>query len=118
MRYIDPHNDKEFANQELLKHWMPVDLSVGGPEHAVGQDVYKRQAQERLLCYGALTSLRGLTVARFCLLYTSLINGLIPHFYEGEYSGNVSVYGMNVQSEELYLSLIHIYRLSGKASCI
>ena len=31
-----------------------------------------------------------------------LINGLIPHFYEGEYSGNVSVYGMNVQSEELY----------------
>ena len=36
MRYIDPHNDKEFANQELLKHWMPVDLYVGGPEHAVG----------------------------------------------------------------------------------
>lgn len=33
---------------------------------------------------------------------TRLINGLIPHFYEGEYSGNVSVYGMNVQSEELY----------------
>ena len=27
---------------------------------------------------------------------TRLINGLIPHFYEGEYSGNVSVYGMNV----------------------
>lgn len=33
---------------------------------------------------------------------TRLINGLIPHFYEGEYSGNVNVYGMNVQSEELY----------------
>lgn len=33
---------------------------------------------------------------------TRLINGLIPHFYEGEYSGNVSVYGMNAQSEELY----------------
>lgn len=28
-RYIDPDNDKEFANQELLKHWMPVDLYVG-----------------------------------------------------------------------------------------
>ena len=42
MRYIDPHNDKEFANQELLKHWLPVDLYVGGPEHAVGHLMYSR----------------------------------------------------------------------------
>ena len=42
LRYIDPHNDKEFANQELLKHWMPVDLYVGGPEHAVGHLLYAR----------------------------------------------------------------------------
>lgn len=42
LRYIDPHNDKEFANQELLKHWMPVDLYMGGPEHAVGHLLYSR----------------------------------------------------------------------------
>ncbi len=42
LRYIDPHNDKEFADQELLKHWMPVDLYVGGPEHAVGHLLYAR----------------------------------------------------------------------------
>ena len=42
LRYIDPHNDKEFANEELLKHWMPVDLYVGGPEHAVGHLLYSR----------------------------------------------------------------------------
>jgi leucyl-tRNA synthetase len=42
LRYIDPHNDKEFANQELLKHWMPVDLYIGGPEHAVGHLMYSR----------------------------------------------------------------------------
>ena len=42
MRYIDPDNDKEFANQELLKHWLPVDLYVGGPEHAVGHLIYSR----------------------------------------------------------------------------
>ena len=42
LRYIDPHNDKEFANQELLKHWMPVDLYMGGPEHAVGHLMYSR----------------------------------------------------------------------------
>ena len=42
LRYIDPHNDKEFANYDLLKHWMPVDLYVGGPEHAVGHLLYSR----------------------------------------------------------------------------
>ena len=41
-RYIDPDNKDEFANQELLKHWMPVDLYVGGPEHAVGHLMYSR----------------------------------------------------------------------------
>lgn len=42
LRYIDPHNDKEFANSKLLKHWMPVDLYVGGPEHAVGHLLFSR----------------------------------------------------------------------------
>ena len=42
LRYIDPHNNDEFANKELLKHWMPVDLYVGGPEHAVGHLLYSR----------------------------------------------------------------------------
>ena len=42
LRYIDPYNDHEFANYELLKHWMPVDLYIGGPEHAVGHLMYSR----------------------------------------------------------------------------
>ncbi|MGM9970410.1 MAG: leucine--tRNA ligase [Anaeroplasma sp.] len=42
MRYIDPKNDNEFANYELLKHWLPVDLYVGGSEHAVGHLLYSR----------------------------------------------------------------------------
>ena len=42
LRYIDPKNNDEFANQELLKHWMPVDLYIGGPEHAVGHLMYSR----------------------------------------------------------------------------
>ena len=42
LRYIDPNNDKELANPELLKHWMPVDLYMGGPEHAVGHLLYSR----------------------------------------------------------------------------
>lgn len=42
LRYIDPNNDKEIADPKLLKHWMPVDLYVGGPEHAVGHLLYSR----------------------------------------------------------------------------
>lgn len=42
LRYIDPHNDEAFADYELLKHWMPVDLYIGGPEHAVGHLLYSR----------------------------------------------------------------------------
>ncbi|MBQ0036040.1 MAG: leucine--tRNA ligase [Firmicutes bacterium] len=42
LRYIDPNNDKEFADYELLKHWLPVDLYIGGPEHAVGHLLYSR----------------------------------------------------------------------------
>ncbi len=42
MRYIDPNNDKELCDPELLKHWLPVDLYIGGPEHAVGHLMYSR----------------------------------------------------------------------------
>ncbi len=42
MRYCDPHNDSEFANYELLKHWLPVDFYLGGKEHLVGHLLYSR----------------------------------------------------------------------------
>lgn len=42
LRYIDPHNDKEFCASEKEKYWMPVDLYVGGAEHAVLHLLYSR----------------------------------------------------------------------------
>ena len=42
LRYIDPKNDNEIAKKELIDHWMPVDLYMGGPEHAVGHLLYSR----------------------------------------------------------------------------
>ena len=42
LRYIDPHNEKAFADPELLKRWLPVDLYVGGAEHAVLHLLYAR----------------------------------------------------------------------------
>ena len=42
LRYIDPKNDDELANKKLLEHWLPVDIYMGGPEHAVGHLLYSR----------------------------------------------------------------------------
>jgi len=42
LRYIDPTNSETFADKRLLEHWMPVDLYIGGPEHAVGHLMYSR----------------------------------------------------------------------------
>ena len=42
MRFLDPHNDTEFASKQLLDHWLPVDLYVGGAEHAVLHLLYAR----------------------------------------------------------------------------
>ena len=42
LRYIDPHNSETFADKKLLEYWMPVDLYMGGPEHAVGHLLYSR----------------------------------------------------------------------------
>lgn len=42
MRYIDPHNNQAIGDPELLAHWLPVDLYIGGAEHAVLHLLYAR----------------------------------------------------------------------------
>ena len=55
LRYIDPHNDNEIASEELIKHWMPVDLYMGEPEHAVGHLLYSRFWNQYLYNKGFVT---------------------------------------------------------------
>ena len=42
LRYLDPNNEKAFADSEKVNYWMPVDLYVGGAEHAVLHLLYAR----------------------------------------------------------------------------
>ncbi len=42
LRYCDPHNDKQLANSDKLKSWLPVNLYIGGAEHAVLHLLYAR----------------------------------------------------------------------------
>jgi leucyl-tRNA synthetase len=42
LRYIDPHNSQRFADPDKLRYWLPVDLYIGGAEHAVLHLLYAR----------------------------------------------------------------------------
>ncbi len=56
LRYIDPDNDKEFVDKTLADHWMPVDLYMGGAEHAVGHLLYSRFWNHFLYNEGYITN--------------------------------------------------------------
>ena len=55
IRYIDPHNDSCIGDKELLDHWLPVDLYVGGAEHAVLHLLYARFWHKFLYDIGAVS---------------------------------------------------------------
>ena len=54
LRYIDPHNDEMFADPEKLKYWLPVDVYIGGAEHAVRHVLDARVWQKVLYDLGVV----------------------------------------------------------------
>ena len=56
LRYCDPKNGDEFIDPELEKYWLPVDLYVGGAEHAVLHLLYSRFWHKVLFDRGLVTS--------------------------------------------------------------
>lgn len=56
MRYIDPNNDKALADKEKLAEWLPVDIYIGGAEHAVLHLLYARFWHKFLYDIGVVTT--------------------------------------------------------------
>lgn len=52
LRYMDPHNDKTFADRKVTDYWNQVDLYIGGTEHAVGHLLYSRMWTKALYDLG------------------------------------------------------------------
>jgi len=57
LRYIDPKNEKFLIDQQLEKDWMPVDLYVGGAEHATRHLLYARFWHKFLFDIGVVTTI-------------------------------------------------------------
>ena len=56
IRYIDPHNNQALGDKALLDHWLPVDLYVGGAEHAVLHLLYARFWHKFLFDIGVVST--------------------------------------------------------------
>jgi len=56
LRYLDPHNDQAIADPKLISHWLPVDLYIGGAEHAVLHLLYARFWHKFLYDIGVVKS--------------------------------------------------------------
>lgn len=56
LRFLDPHNDREFVGREAERYWMPVDVYVGGAEHAVLHLLYARFWHKVLYDIGAVST--------------------------------------------------------------
>src|SRR5690606_8552386 len=55
LRYMDPHNDKEFCDRKASDYWGQVDLYIGGTEHAVGHLLYSRMWTKALYDLGLIS---------------------------------------------------------------
>ncbi|CDJ42929.1 leucyl-tRNA synthetase, putative [Eimeria tenella] len=76
LRFPDPHNEEALARPSLLQYWLPVDLYVGGKEHAVTHLIYARFWHKFLRDIGAASGEEPFK----CLLTPGIILGTPRHF--------------------------------------
>ncbi|MEX2028025.1 MAG: leucine--tRNA ligase, partial [Candidatus Curtissbacteria bacterium] len=76
LRYLDPKNDKEIANKQVVSDWMPLDIYFGGAEHTLGHTLYSRFFYKFLVDIGAIVDPTSLPKGLRGINPTSLPKGL------------------------------------------
>ena len=116
LRYMDPHNSKEFVSKKAADYWNAVDLYVGGTEHAVGHLLYSRMWTKVLFDLGYI----GFEEPFKKLLNQGMIQGSSRFVYHLEFTGEINEDGNLKQyiSEPFCVSfdLIHDYVDGGNLS--
>jgi len=107
MRYMDAHNDNDFASQEALQYWENVDLYIGGSEHATGHLLYSRFWNKFLKDRGFAPTEEPFKK----LINQGMILGMSAFVYRSEDSKTLYSKGLisdkNVQPIHVDLSLIN-----------
>ena len=101
MRYMDAHNENEFASKEALKYWESVDLYIGGSEHATGHLLYSRFWNKFLKDKGFAPTEEPFKK----LINQGMILGMSAFVYRVEYDIDLSLGNIVSTSENVAISL-------------
>ncbi len=101
LRYMDPHNEKEFVSKEKVEYWNNVDLYIGGSEHATGHLLYSRFWTKFLYDLGYIS---------FEEPFQKMINqGMITGRSSFVYHTTATVHRTGINSDKLFSHVFHFY---------
>jgi leucyl-tRNA synthetase len=111
MRYMDAHNENEFASAEALNYWQNVDLYIGGSEHATGHLLYSRFWNKFLKDRGYAPTeepFKKLINQGMILGMSAFVYKIVPYFIknEGEYNQEMHI----VEFDKPYLVSYKYYK--------
>ena len=99
LRYMDPHNNKEFCSRTVSDYWGQVDLYIGGTEHAVGHLLYSRMWTKALFDLGYI----GFDEPYKKLVNQGMIQGSSRLVFRIDLPGNEQVEG-KLREKPLFIS--------------
>jgi leucyl-tRNA synthetase len=109
MRYMDAHNENEFASKDALAYWESVDLYIGGSEHATGHLLYSRFWNKFLKDKGFAPTEepfkklinQGMILGMSAFVYIYRLNAIIKVGYN---KGNIAINAPHPASHTFFIS--------------
>jgi leucyl-tRNA synthetase len=102
LRYMDPHNEKEFCNRTVSDYWNQVDLYIGGTEHAVGHLLYSRMWTKALYDLGYI----GHDEPYKKLVNQGMIQGSSRFVYRFAFTAPITSTNIDIDTSKIPLILI------------